>query len=311
MFPRKRFLIPLILITATSFYLYKNPDNIFYIQKLLGIAPCQKPITYKIEQLDANFGLSKEEFKNYLKKAEDIWEKSVGINLFEFSENGKVKVSLIYDYRQKTTDTLKGINETIENSKENYDSLKEKYLSLKTQYETKENTYQNLSESLNKEIAIFDQKIKSWNKKGGAPENVYKELMAEKNVIQNKIDNLNSLSLELSSISKTLSQTVSELNSIAKALNLQVDIYNDVGQTTGKEFNEGIYEQNATGKAIRIYQFENEIKLVRVLAHEFGHALQLDHTTDKNAIMYELNTSNNMKPVKEELTQLKQICKIE
>ncbi len=310
MYPRKRFLIPLIFATLFFIYFYKNPEDIFYVQKLFGIAPCQKPITYKIEDLDSGFNLSKEEFIKNLKQAELVWEKSIGINLFEYNPEGKIKVSLIYDYRQETTNALKTIDKNISSSRREYERLKSEYLSLKNTYETKDREYDSLVLELNKDKINFEQKIKSWNQKGGAPENVYQELNIEKQELQNRITELNKINYELNGLISTINQKASNLNNLAKSLNLHVDTYNTVGQKTAKEFNEGIYEQKGIEQSIKIYQFENKTKLIRVLAHEFGHALNLDHINEKEAIMYELNTSNNMTPTQTELNQLKQICHV-
>jgi predicted Zn-dependent protease len=118
------------------------------------------------------------------------------------------------------------------------------------------------------------------------------------------------MSVELNSLINKINETASTLNTMAKNLNITVDTYNAVGQNTPREFNEGIYEQNSLGQSITIYQFENKQKLIRVLAHEFGHAINLDHVPQKNAIMYELNTSNNMTATNEEISNLKKICHV-
>jgi chromosome segregation ATPase len=310
MYPRKRFVFPLIIAILITLYFYQNPDKFFYIQQIFGIAPCQKPLTYSIVQFDQKFNLSKEEFSDALNQAEKIWEKPLGINLFEYKPDGKIKVSLIYDYRQKTTETLSDINKQISSTKQEYENLKLSYNDLKNEYSTKNSSFNILSDELQKDKASFDAKIKSWNQKGGAPKEVFNQLNIEKQNLQKRIDVINQMSVELNSLINKINETASTLNTMAKNLNITVDTYNAVGQNTPREFNEGIYEQNSLGQSITIYQFENKQKLIRVLAHEFGHAINLDHVPQKNAIMYELNTSNNMTATSEELSNLKKICHV-
>lgn len=49
---------------------------------------------------------------------------------------------------------------------------------------------------------------------------------------------------------------------------------------------------------------------MRVLAHELGHALGLDHVDDKEAIMYQLNQGDNLTLSEADIKALKTKCGI-
>jgi hypothetical protein len=61
---------------------------------------------------------------------------------------------------------------------------------------------------------------------------------------------------------------------------------------------------------ITIYQYDNEYRLVRVLAHEFGHVLGLNHSKSTEAVMYPLIRSDSLALAVDDIAALKERCKI-
>ena len=100
------------------------------------------------------------------------------------------------------------------------------------------------------------------------------------------------------------------INRLAATLNLSVENYNNINTARGESFEEGVYHSEGVKREIDIYEFSNREKLVRVLAHELGHALGLPHVQDPKAIMYELNQGTSEKLSSADIVALDAKCNI-
>lgn len=70
----------------------------------------------------------------------------------------------------------------------------------------------------------------------------------------------------------------------------------------------GNYENGADGKNINVYRFKDAAELTRILAHEFGHALGLNHTDNPKSIMYWLIDGNDKILTADDFLKLDRLC---
>ncbi len=301
-----------VLVLVGAAYYFRQPieTTIDRMRAIHNIAsPCERPIEYSLGTFDPQFGMSKKQFQTILAKAEAIWETSAdGKDLFKLSETGEVKVNLIYDYRQQATEDMQTLGVVIKNDKVTYDALKDKYSTLVEDYEEAKDVQHGLISQYNSRKDKYEKEVDRWNDRGGAPPNVYKELEAERQELDDMAERINAGTSELNAMADQINSTVNTLNLIAKELNLQVSAFNTIGASTGREFDEGEYIQDAEGTRINIYQYANEDKLIRVLAHELGHVLGLDHIDNPDAIMYRLNESTRKILSPEEIEIVRNMC---
>ncbi len=300
-----------VVLLLVGFGYYYRDDAGRLLRNILNkVRPCQRPITYSIASVDPKFGITKTALLTDIKKAETIWESPINKQLFEYSTTGDLKINFIYDYRQKATDDLQKLGIVINDDRSTYDALKAKYNSLTVSYDQEKANITALVAKYDADKNAYEKDVKYWNGRGGAPKAEYNALEQRRIDLNNQIVIINQAQDSLNALAETINSTATILNKLIGELNLQVNTYNTIGASTGKEFNEGEYISDASGRTINIFQFSNTNQLVRILAHELGHALGINHLDNPKAIMYYLNEGINEKLTADDLTALKKVCGI-
>jgi len=296
------------LVIIAGFVFRKQIDNLIKYSSLY--APCEQPISYALSLFDDKFGLTRQDFLSAVNKAETIWEEPIGKNLFAYTEDGKLKVNLIYDYRQQATSKLESLGIVVKEDKASYNGLKAKYEALKIEYEQVKADYDIRLAAFTQRKNIYDQDVQSWNRKKSSSKAEYDRLSQEGIALEAELAEIRKIEAKLNEYINEINSLSVVLNRLVDSLNLNVEKYNEVGASRGEEFTEGDYQNIDGQQTINIYEFSGRDKLVRVLAHELGHALGLEHVDDPQAIMYKLNMSANGILTNSDLQELKILCAI-
>lgn len=309
---RLGYFLKLVVLFSLTFFAYQNSDAII---KNIRTAvhqhfPCTIPLTYSLGTFDTRFGLSREAFLGHIASAEKSWEDIAGKELFRYVEiGGDLTVNLVYDERQATTNKLQEIGGQIDGKKDTYEALKadydrlsEKLRQQRATYNTKLGEFQTMQREYEKEVA-------RWNKRGGAPEKEYAQLEQQRAELNTRVTALNNALAQLNKTVTDVNALGTRINALIEELNLNVAKYNTTRSAQGEEFSEGEYVFDPAGKRINIYEFGSVLRLSRVLIHELGHALQMDHVDDSEAIMYRLNAGKSETPTEADKTELMRVCK--
>lgn len=116
-----------------------------------------------------------------------------------------------------------------------------------------------------------------------------------------------SLRLEVNGLADQADALVDRYNALVRDINANV---NTVNGLSTDEFEQGHYSSGAAGQFIDVYQFEDRERLVRVLAHEFGHALGLGHNDDPSSVMYYINEGEAIRLSDADVESLRVACEI-
>ena len=285
-------LLILLLAGAGGYYLYAR-------------TPCHTPIAYSVGALDPRFDLSEQELLDATVKAAALWEDAAGENLFEYKKGGSLPINLVYDSRQETTQHNSQLSDAIDSTVETADSVKAAYNAAQAKYKAASAAYFAAQAQYQSALAEYNAQVEYWNVRGGAPQSEYKALRSQKAALEERAGAVEQLRLESNTQAQSVNALSARYNELASKANATITVLN---QTANREFEEGLYVRSAAGARIDIYEFRDKGKLVRVLAHELGHALGLEHNHNPESLMYEINQSDNTEPTAEDLAALKAAC---
>lgn len=266
------FLVLIFLVSAGFAIAYFGG----YIQR------CTTPVKFAVGDIDPRFKVTKEQVIENAKDAASRWNQKSGKNWYEYDPNSKFKINLVYDDRQAKLDQING---EVANYNASADSIKQRNELLKQKVEK----YQ-------QDLANYNASVAYWNQQGGAPSDVYQQLVATQ---------------------KDLDETRNKINIELQTFNLQVDANNaNLGDLTTKidaQKNKVETQGEYKGDQIDVYTFGDRDELRLVLMHELGHALTTDHAEKSTSIMYYLladQDQTNPMPTDEDIALIKNKCKI-
>lgn len=258
---------------------------------------CAEPLTYRITQIDPRFGVSENEVIEAMEKASEAWSEVVNKPVAKYSEQGEIKVQLVYDHRQKFIEEEISFRERLKSKERQISSLKSIYDSKNETFERKLKAYRQQEEAFEEQLKSFNAWVKEKNRAGGFREHevsTYEQKQAEIGRLREQI---NTQKKELNRLDDQLSQRVDKLNEVVDENNRLTEAYNQK-YSGEKHFIQGEYEAKGSNKRITVYQFMKESELRLVLAHELGHALGIKHVPDKQAVMFDHTQDQTKKTLK-------------
>jgi peptidoglycan hydrolase CwlO-like protein len=274
-------LVAFIAIFMTGF-IYKEPV-VTYAKNLAYISPCEEPRTYRIGSIDPKYNLNKYEFISKIQSASDIWSDHYGKNLFIYDAKGDIEINLVYDQRSFLSTKINDLNSQVKARQKELDPEIESYKNKTSQFRSK--------------VTQLNNDIEYWNTKGGAPPEEYEKLKSRQAALRQEGE-------ALAAEAARLNQTTEEFNSQVGQLHNTIENFNE---ELSYKPEEGEYIYDNGKETINIYFDNSETELIHTLAHEFGHALGIEHNNNPLSIMHP-KTNERIELSVDDLEGLQKAC---
>ncbi len=222
-------------------------------------SPCERTLAYGLGDVDPRFGVPESQVLAAARDGAGLWEDAVGAPLFRYDPSAPFKIYLHYDERQPAALEARRQKERIESDGAQLQDIHGRYEALRIAYDS--------------EGKAYEQAVADWKASGRPAE---------------RVPILEFRRHELNSMAEQLNFMVGQLNPAAASLRSEVD---DLNAKAGRAFDRGDF----TGTRIDVYQFDDQKDLTLIFAHEFGHALSIEHVPDPKAVMYYSRNDQNFK----------------
>ena len=240
-----------------------------------------QPLKYQIAFIDPRFQLTKEQFIEVSQQAAEIWQKETGKTYFIYDSQAQLSINLIYDDHQMLKDEQQNNLDALLQKQEAWRIKNEEIVLNKQEVAQLSSDLNKRKISLKAEFEQYQQDVIRFNQ---GEHRYYRadELKEQQNQLQQKSGNLQKESNILNYKIQLLNLKIRELNEEQNDLSSLKTQFKLEQKASIQPFHKGLFSQNQ----IQIYGYASLNDLRLTLAHEFGHALGLKHTTDPKSLMY-------------------------
>ena len=269
--------------------------------------PCARPLAYRIDRFDDRFGVSREELREALRQAEEVWERPMGKKLFVETDSARLAVNMFYDERQQRTQAGTRLQGAMQETRASHEAVGRSYEEWRAMYERRLRDFKEGQAEYRSRAEALTAQIREWNAGGNTPLDQWYTFEAERARLLDMRSRLESERAALQDLASTVSGLAQKGNAIATQHNASVATFNAL-YGGPRQFHKGEFD----GRQIAIFEFHDSRDLVLLLAHELGHALGLRHVDDPAGIMHAVaggQPLGALVPTEADLAALRKACR--